>query len=191
MAWTYDGRVLLTVREMLADRGFGEDIEEADGDIPDTQHMLRCRGPSGLAVVLAGTKPRVGVRVLRAIAREKESEGIALAILILQEGLTPFAKTELAADPQCGIEIFTGGELGFNVTQCQLVPPHTAVDDAAWAAIVAETPTLTPDCLMSILTTDPVVRYYGWPPGTVVRVDRNMGGQQVFPVYRRVVRALK
>lgn len=184
MAWVYSGRILQTVSEMLRDRGF-RDEEETDGDIADTVHISRWRGDAGIAIVIAATKPRVGVRVVRALAEELQSERAALLLLLVDGTLTHSAKSELAA--VASLEAFCAEELRYNVTKHELVPPHRRVEGEEWEKLVAEVPSVSRESLPTISVDDPVVRYFGWPPGTVVRIDRRLGEQQQYPYFRVVV----
>ena len=175
-----------TVRDILRARGYGQCIEDADADVSaDARQVLRAVGESGVCIVVAGLHDRVGVRVVRALAERAEAFGVSLALLLTKGSLTHVAEAEMAATT-VPTQAFTAGQLAFNVTQNVLVPKHSAVGDDEWRTLVAATPGLEKKMLPHISAADPVVRFHGWPCGTVVRIDRRIGEQQTFPFYRCV-----
>lgn len=61
------------------------------------------------------------------------------------------------------VEVFTIEDLLYNVTHSIYVPKHEKINNFT-AAKINELPTL--------LTYDPVIRYYGWQPGDIIKVHR-------------------
>lgn len=176
-----------TVRDMLRARGYGQCIEDADADVSaDARQVLRARGESGVCIVVVGLHDRVGVRVVRALVERAEAFGVSLSLLITKGSMTHVAKAEMMAATTVQMQVFTAGQLSFNVTQNVLVPKHSAVGDDEWQTLVAATPGLEKKMLPYIRSTDPVVQFHGWPRGTVVRIERRIGEQQTFPFYRCV-----
>jgi DNA-directed RNA polymerase subunit H (RpoH/RPB5) len=71
-----------------------------------------------------------------------------------------------------GVETFRVAELQFNVTQHALVPRHWRMGPAEVDECLRRHGIADASGLPRVATSDPVVRYYGWPRGTVVGVDR-------------------
>ena len=96
------------------------------------------------------------------------------AIIVYRDTITPSVKKTLKTVVTTRIELFNDKELRFNITKHVLVPPHYRVD-----------PTLHPERekYPTILKSDPIVRFYGFKVGDVVKIIRPLG------LYYRVVRA--
>lgn len=68
------------------------------------------------------------------------------------------------------VELFKFKHLLFDPTEHKKTPPHTRVED-----IKAELPRIKLKDLPRILQTDPIVRFYDWSVGDVIRIDRPDG----------------
>lgn len=193
-------RVIRTCRQMFEDRGYerverlpftssfadcqpvlrGKSVgpaREDDGDDEDDGEDAEGGGVSGGTIeAYLHDEERVGIRQARAIlSRSKEGTRI---VVVSRQGPTPFTKKNCSSVP---IEFFTVRETQENITRHVLVPRHSraSADDPAMRGARSTD-------LPRILTTDPVVRYYGWSVGTIVRVDRLLADEEV-PFFRLVV----
>ena len=166
-------RVTATLRELMADRGVpAAEIAVVENDEGRTVVL---GGTEIVAVVAAGPghAPKVGIGVVRETARRYPGRDM---ILVSDGGATPY----IAGHPE-EIEETTGGrrvetfrtaELQFNVTQHALVPRHWRMEPAEVDECLRRHGVADAGHLPRIAASDPVVRYYGWPCGTVVGVDR-------------------
>lgn len=68
------------------------------------------------------------------------------------------------------IEIFYFTELSFNVTKHSLVPKHNLIDSEERKRIITQIGDI--NNLPKIFIDDPVVKYYNWKAGKIIRVDR-------------------
>lgn len=168
------GRIVLTCEEMMQDRGC-ERVTRADnllGAVKAGAAVLRARG--GVDVnVYVHAEERVGVKAARAVLDECEEAGVT-AVVVSAEGPTPFTRKECDGKP---VQFFEARSLCYNVTRHALVPKHERAEAP---------PGVAPRSLPKLPETDPVVQYYGWPPGTVVRVWRCFGGHEPIPYFRVV-----
>ena len=154
------GRLLSTCEEMLLDRGCTNIVRAA----PATYSPAITSDQLDVHV----TEDKVGVKFARQIIEAGKP-----AIVVSPEGATPFTKRECEGKP---LQFLLARDVCVNVTQHHLVPKHEVVP----------ADTAPKGQLPKILTTDPVVQWYDWPVGTVVRVWRCFGGHEPVPYFRVV-----
>lgn len=179
-------RICTVSHQMLTDRGY---------DVPryTPAHALAaaaegvvvasgCRKDGDKAALFLDFDDRTGVKRIRSLI--EAHEGVMIVVVSL-DGITPFAKRELLGNDR--IQIFLARELVHNVTHHSLVPKHEALSDDEVES-VSERYNILPNHWMILPQTDPVARYYAWPVGTIVRIERTGVSQDVHVVYRRVAR---
>lgn len=187
-------RVRRTVLELLADRGFA--VLETDDDLNmpreafeshfsaasfnrESLTMLRQKqdDASDQIYVFFPDEARnkaLGVKPISDKAERMERDGVNRAIIILQTGLTPYAKQaveKLSAGDRFRMEVFLENELLVNITRHQLVPRHQVLSDEEKKNLLRRYK-LKESQLPRIQKTDPIARYYGLTPGTVVKITR-------------------
>lgn len=166
-------RILTTCDEMLRDRGCSQVCKAQN--IP--QAITRCEP------VFTGTMrdrrivdiylcddSKVGVKYARGVL---DSSGDHDAIIVSLEGPTSFTRKECDR-----IQFMLAKDLCYNVTKHMLQPKHEVVAHPP--------PPLMSDQLPRILETDPLVQYYNWPLGTIVRFTRCYAGHEPIVYYRCV-----
>jgi DNA-directed RNA polymerase subunit H (RpoH/RPB5) len=94
------------------------------------------------------------------------------AILIVDAVLSSLGDTELSALTLTKWQVFFDSELTYNPTQAEDTPKHELLSEEAGRAKLRE---LRVDAskLLIMKLDDPVVRYYGWSAGRIVRVYRD------------------
>jgi DNA-directed RNA polymerase subunit H (RpoH/RPB5) len=185
--------VLRTLGEMIVDRGYvpppapdrtphgllftchaRRERADADGDAA----VDAAEGDDvavGALKVHVLDEARVAVRTLRAIV---ESGDAACVIVASRLGPTPFTQREANGIATTTVQFFTFDDMLVNRTRHELVPKHTLRDTPATAEERSTFP--------RILTTDPVVRYYNFPVGSVVCIVRRIGCFEPYTTYRVV-----
>jgi DNA-directed RNA polymerase I, II, and III subunit RPABC1 len=149
--------------------------------------VIRRQRPVAFVVV---TTPQLSVKSLRHIqkwAAETSEEKNAHVLVLSHKGLTPFADKELhqtrATQP---LEVFTKAQLAFPVVHHRLVPSHEAMSPRSTAALLRKF-----KCSLAsfpkIHLADPVVRFMGFPRGTMVKITRCLGNLEPQLYYRVVV----
>ena len=172
-------RILKTSTEMLQDRGMTEVVRASNVchaiESMDTP-VVRGSDAEELRVITLFIHPeeRVGVKHVRTILEKYPSH---LNIIVSLEGPTPFTRKECERK---SIQFFFARDLCVNKTKHCLVPRHEVVDEKDLPSGV----TLT--SLPRIPDSDPIVQYYNFHPGTVVKVQRVFGGHEPIPYYRLV-----
>lgn len=176
-------RVLRTATQMMADRGFSCacDLDAMKARVAKGKAAVASSAADGRQCILfLDREERIGVKTVRTL--QDEHQGAHL-VCIAVGGPTPFTKREMASSD---VSFFNARELMHNVTTHSLVPKHEALSAAEVADVRAQYNMLDSKW-PKLLTTDPVVRYYNWPVGTIVRIRRTgiSENEQIF--YRQVV----
>lgn len=138
-----------------------------------------CAGPSTSETwhVYFTDELKLSVKTLRVLKEECGRQRVKRAILVNAEGLTPFAQREeklSASSAPVILEFFKKSELAFNLLRHHLVPRHVPLSAAEKSALLKRL-NCKASALPGIRSTDPVTRYLGVPPGTVLRISRRFG----------------
>lgn len=192
-------RVYRTLVRMMFDRGYDvgaqldvtfDSFVERYGHQPIRAQLsgVYTRSRDGAKILVSfSDEPKVGVRSVEELYAAMRAHGVTRSVLVVAQGATPpaqIALRQLAAE--MSVDVFCDDELRFNVTEHERVPPHSAVDADELAAVLTRYKCKA-SALPRLLSTDPVVRYYGWPRGTVVKVVRRSETAGAAVVYRVVV----
>lgn len=168
------GRTVLTCQQMLKDRGCTQitlapdpDASVENGNPP----LLRGEGGDSVVEVYVHSEDKVGVKFVRSVLESADGDVVVVSL----EGPTPFTKKECDGKR---IQFFLMKDMCVNITHHALVPKHERMDQPPVGMRVEHLPI--------ILETDPVVQYYNWPIGTIVRVWRCFGGHEPIPYFRVV-----
>ena len=179
--WTAEVAVL---QQMLVDRRYT--ALRSVGHGTDPLLVCSCRDVKDAACFVYFTREdKVGVKTLRRVCAECKAGGAAHLILVSADGLTHFATRELQVSEGLYVETFRKTELSFNVTKHRQVPPHRLLTPGQRRRLLVDLGS-KPHALPKIKENDPVVRYYNWTAGSVVRIDRRIGALESEPVFRLV-----
>ncbi|TKR94596.1 hypothetical protein L596_008861 [Steinernema carpocapsae] len=133
-------------------------------------------------------EPKIGIKSLKAIFLMMKEQSCTRAIIVLQQGMTPAAKTaldEIKAN-DFRIEYFIENELLINITEHELVPEHVVMS-ASEKKELLQRYKLKESQLPRIQAGDPVARYYGLQRGQVVKIIRPSKTAGRYITYRFVV----
>eukprot|EP01087_Luapelamoeba_hula_P003968 TRINITY_DN13940_c0_g1_i2.p1 TRINITY_DN13940_c0_g1~~TRINITY_DN13940_c0_g1_i2.p1 ORF type:complete len:208 (-),score=42.96 TRINITY_DN13940_c0_g1_i2:64-687(-) len=195
-----------TVMQMLTDRGYI--VGQADVEMDKETFMSKCApdgavrrkelemlfrkkdDPTNLLFVFwpeENNKP-VGVTPIKTFCDRMKEESVRRAIIVVQHGLTSFAKTLVTEMTNSGIvlECFHETELLFNITHHTLVPKHYVLTPEEKALLLAKYH-LQEEQLPRMQLNDPVSRYYGLAKGQVMKIVRPSETAGRYVTYRMVV----
>ena len=115
---------------------------------------------------------KVGVKTIKQYCEMMKEASVSHAILVVKQGVTPFAKTALQEMASTYlIEHFRDAELLVDVTEHRLVPAHALLSPEDRQALL-DRYKLRAEQLPRIQRTDPVARYYGLKVGDVGKIVR-------------------
>ncbi|XP_042504457.1 DNA-directed RNA polymerases II and IV subunit 5A isoform X2 [Macadamia integrifolia] len=176
-------RIRRTVMQMLKDRGylvgdfeinmtkaqfidkFGESVKREDLVINKTKRI----DTSDQIYVFFPEEQKVGVKTMKTYTNRMKSENVFRAILVVQQNLTPFAKTCVSeVSSKFHLEIF---QVLTNEEKKTLLERYTLKETQ----------------LPRIQITDPIARYYGLKRGQVVKIIRPSETAGRYVTYRYVV----
>lgn len=170
-----------TLLELLHDRGFQvtqkkktfwvADEEAKSGVLPIKVEFVR--------------EGKIGVEHIR--VWKDELVKYSTIIVVYDESITPAAKAA-ANSLSSKMQFFHVKELFVNITHHTIVPPHRLLSPEEATAILTKY-RATKQLLPYIPVTDPVIKYWGFPVGGIVQIDRKFGvctGQEKY--YRLIVK---
>lgn len=168
-------RVVQTCEEMLRDRGCAR-VSRAERPLDaieaGTPPVVTGRGGNADVDVYVHVEDKVGVKFARQVLEQRDEEEVHVVVVSI-DGATPFTRKECEGKR---IQFMLARDLCVNKMRHCLVPKHEVMD--GYEGDVSLLP--------KISDADPVVQYYNFPLGTVLRVWRVFGGSEPIP-YLRVV----
>lgn len=175
--------VRLTLREMLRDRGYIRIDEENNERIVARNEKL----DKVLVYFVYDTK--VSVKKMKSIKEiiDEDINTYKCLILVYKSSITTFAKQFISTDVNdLNVQVFSENELSFNITKHNLVPEHQVLTPDQKRAVISKYKTGAKHFPM-LLSSDPVARYYGAMPGTMMRITRKSPTAGEYVLYRVVV----
>ena len=160
-------KIIEVTKEMLAQRGC-KDIIDVEPENSNWPLMLEATKPGGkkLCVIFAH-----GIKFnsdrFKEYSTFVDSAGIDHCIIVYNEDITTNAK-KATKESAMKFEVFTELQLSFNITKHHLVPPHVKLPKQMADRLRGEK-------LPVLKVEDPVVRFYGYDRGDVIKIARRNG----------------
>ena len=134
--------------------------------------------------------PKLRVTVVRDVCDYAKECNCNHYIIVYAKAITAFTKSHIAnyrADNGVRIETFAIDALQYNVTQHKLVPPHRVLGAEEQQQVLKKLRATTKQ-LAKILTSDPLVKWFGARPGQVMEITRASPDGFYYPFYRVVTK---
>lgn len=195
-------RVRHTVLQMCHDRGYLITQDELDETFEQFKQFHNGIKPerSDLTVLCAHhnnindkifvffpEEPKIGIKTVTHYGDKMQAEDVHRAIIIVRIGLTPSAKEGIRKlGPDYIMEAFTESELLINITEHELVPQHILLTPEEKEELFTRYK-LKENQLMKITQADPVVRYYGYKRGQVIKIIRKSDTAGRYVTHRLVI----
>lgn len=174
------------ILQMMHDRGFIHLCEEEDC-------TMKFRNDSNeYTMIYMVDEPKVSVKKIKFIMDLLNQCTITnkvytCLIIVYKHNITTFAKQFISSDVKhLMVQLFSEKELSFNITKHKFVPKHTILSTNEKKDILRKYNTSVKH-FPSILHSDPVCRYYGCMPGTMLKIERHSETCGVYTLYRVVV----
>ena len=193
-----------TIYEMLSDRGYDnqefgkeefsaiETIEEFEEYFKDPNNDLVFQNPTtrDVIVVVFTRESRIGNKSISPLLTRAKNHQANHTIIVHPRGaiqsIIRKAHQTIEAKTSIKIEFFDYDELQYNVTKHMYVPRHKPLSNDEKEDLFLRYK-ISAQQLPIILKTDPVSRYYGAEPGTVMEITRRSETCGRYITYRVVV----
>lgn len=147
-----------------------------------------------LVVCLYTVLEKVSIKFIRDLVIDIEnfsvgrSDGYKIEqfVLVSPLNLTPMALTQLLQVKNIQVTMFNAQELIRPFFLHQTIPCHIAINEQEKAELLIKFRIKT-DKLAKIQLSDPLVKFYGWSVGTVLKITRKFYGKEPYVTYRLVV----
>ncbi|XP_062146780.1 DNA-directed RNA polymerases II and IV subunit 5A-like isoform X2 [Alnus glutinosa] len=132
-------RIRRTVMQMLKDRGYfvgdfeidmtKEQFKDKYGESMKREDLVinkaKRNNSSDQIYVFFPEEPKVGVKTMKTYSQRMKSENVFTAILVVQQSLTPFARSSISEiSSKFQLDVFQEAELFVNIKEHVLVPEH-------------------------------------------------------------------
>lgn len=171
-----------TVFQLLKDRRYVvedtkklsvEEIENFMEDNEDITMTFQKRNGSKILIMWHLTD-NVGISVIQDCCQRIQDEHADAAILVKIGKLTPAANAALSTEVTKNVQVFDIDELLNNVTTHSLVPKHEILPVEEQDKLL-KIYKVTRIQLPRIFTSDPIVKYYAWKKGNIIKITRKNG----------------
>ncbi len=192
-------KVYITLNKLLYNRGYfpSDNInlsEDTFLNIPRSELTIKTESrpdskiQNGYIFVFFPDDEKIGVKTIRNYKIEMEEANVDRAIIVVKEGITPYARSNIQneiKEPMI-IEIFNESELLIDITEHSLVPKHELMTPSEKTEFLNRMK-LKESQLPKLLSTDPVSRYYGFKRRDIVKITRPSETAGIYINYRVVV----
>jgi len=128
---------------------------------------------------------KLGVQAAREIEQYITKFGISQVVIITTDGVTPVAMKSLLK-LTCLMHFFQAKELTKKYPDHALIPKQYKLSEEDSKKFLKDKKT-TLEQMPRMSRVDPIAKYYGWPPGCIIKSVRQLGGSAEPYMYWRAV----
>lgn len=158
------------VEEMLIDRGFTIQYIDRELTNEDQSYFLKANKINDWVICCMNEEEKVNIADIKKRLAILNREGASRCIIIYRSSVTSSAKNSIETF-DFNFELFGLHELQLNITRHRLVPRHCHVTEEEKTLLDKDFKGKLP----TLLTTDPVCRYFAFTKGEYVRIHRKDG----------------
>lgn len=158
-------RIYTVIREMFEQRGYSR--------ITDKREYITARKQDGSKICMFKTiKQKVGVKDVTECIGAMKLGNIKHCVIVCED-ITPATKNMVKTLPvlEMVVEIFNVEDVRINITKHSLVPKHEKLPDDEAKDFKKKYGVKIP----VMLREDPIVKFYGYKRGNIIRVIRKNG----------------
>lgn len=179
-------RSFLTIQQMMRDRKYSPEktfinpqseelmTKENFANFPDDIIITFDKKNGQKIMIMWHLKEGVGISVIQECCKKIQEFKATSTIIVKTGKLTASANAALGTDVTKHIQVFDTEELLNNVTMHSLVPKHELMSRPEQDKLL-NMYKVTRIQLPRIMSFDPIVKYYGWPKGHIVKITRKGG----------------
>lgn len=165
---TPEHRALHTLHEMLIDgRGYDSICQSRE----QANIFIVNKNGTPSAIIYFNCAQKFNIDATKAMIQAMEASGVAHCILVFNSGITASAKKALSLVDKHRIELFSIRELQFNITKHRFFCKHERVRNHNELGHLKSSISKLPKILMI----DPVVRFFDFKKGEILRIYRHDG----------------
>jgi DNA-directed RNA polymerase I, II, and III subunit RPABC1 len=155
--------------------------------VSDTHDKIVVSNGTDQIIVCFVYDPKVSVKKIKSIKEIIDAGVYTCLILVYKSMITAFAKQFIVTDVNnLNVQVFSENELSFNITKHALVPKHEVLSTKDRNELIRQYRT-TLKHFPLMLSSDPVARYYGALPGTMMKITRKSPTAGEYVLYRVVI----
>lgn len=155
-----------TLKEMFTQRGYTQISEQG-------KLFLCAESTQGKVCVFLSSEKKMDNKELEEKIASLKSEGSKHGLVVFREAPTRNAVEHISEYEKIGyhLELFNVEDLQYNITRHYLVPKHTLLNPKETQDFKRKFGVKIP----SLLRSDPVCKFFDFPKGGVVKVERKSG----------------
>lgn len=178
-------KVQQTIYSLLHARGL-EARTCTSENLDDVRVLLGMKETLVVAAVFWIRERKVSIEDSRNIKIIMKKFNLTQIIVISQCGITPASKQFLQT-LDINLQMFAESELSYKYIDHKLIPKQEVLNTTETKAFLTKY-RITHDQLPRYLRTEAIVKFYGWPINSIVRITRIVGGGMKPLIYYRVVK---
>ena len=177
--------IMATIAELILARGF---TSHRKPQVPIVKgvNVITAYNKKDKWLVIFYVSSKLSIHIARDIhaCLEQYTDHVAQVVVVTAAGVTSVAKHTLSFE---NLQVFEHTELVVNYTKHKLVPDQKALSRTETDKVLHRYH-LKKSQLPTMARYDPIAKFYGWTPGTVIRCTKRLGQAMEEYISYRVVR---